>query len=176
MSILLRYFADRMLPELMEQLFGITMQGPIMHDNINVRFWTMWIFSAFLGFGGNILINSGVMSDINESITEAARVDGVNSLQEMFLIVIPMIWRTLVTLFIGSLAAIFTTQLGLYEYYSNSAAPQTWTIGYYLFVTTASGQSQYPYMAAFGLVLTCIIAPITLLTRWALLRFGPSED
>ena len=34
----------------------------------------------------------------------------------------------------------------------------------------------YPMLSAGGLVMTLIVAPLTLLLKWALEKFGPSED
>ena len=38
------------------------------------------------------------------------------------------------------------------------------------------GTGMYPYAAALGVFLTLIIAPITLVIRWLLNKFGPSEN
>ena len=51
-----------------------------------------------------------------------------------------------------------------------------WTIGYYMYQgITVAPLSEYPYFAAFGLVMTMITIPITLLVRHFMNKMDPNE-
>jgi hypothetical protein len=57
------------------------------------------------------------------------------------------------------------------------------TLGYYLYVGAnvssligKDGYLTYPQLSAMGLLSTAILAPITLLIKWAMRKFGPSVD
>ena len=52
-----------------------------------------------------------------------------------------------------------------------------YTIGYYLYTKILGATtSEFPYFAAFGLVLTFITVPVAFLTRYLLNKFGPSVE
>ena len=59
------------------------------------------------------------------------------------------------------------------------------SIGYWFFVEVAgrfqkmtdpNGAATLPYYSAIGVLLTILTVPIALAIRWALERFGPSEE
>ena len=59
------------------------------------------------------------------------------------------------------------------------------SIGYWFFVEVAgrfqkmtdpNGAATLPYYSAIGVLLTILTVPIALTIRWALERFGPSEE
>ena len=52
------------------------------------------VFVIWTGLGMNLIIYSGAMNRIPESVIESARLDGVNSFQEMWKIVMPIIAPT----------------------------------------------------------------------------------
>lgn len=148
--------------------------------NEDTQFVTIMAYSILIGYGSNILLYSGAMAGINESVVEASRLDGANMLQELIHVVFPGIWQTFVTLTVTGIAGIFINQLNLYTIYS-AALPSNKlsTIGYYLFSKTNSNMltmSEYPYLAALGLFFTIIILPFPILARKLLLKFGPRED
>jgi hypothetical protein len=45
-----------------------------------------------------------------------------------------------------------------------------------MFLHTQAGMTEYPHVASMGLLMTIIVAPITLLARYLLEKFGPSVD
>ena len=107
--------------------------------------------------------------------------DGAGEFRIFFRIVIPSIWPTLVSFILIALAGFATNQANLYSLYGDGAwTNHLSTLGYYLFELVNSGvyggTGMYPYAAALGVFLTLIIAPITLVIRWLLNKFGPSEN
>lgn len=138
------------------------------------------ILYILLSFSGNILLLLNAMSSISESTFEAAKIDGASEFRTFFSIVIPSIWGTLVSLLILSFAEIAMGQANLYSIYGSSAPEAQQTIGYYIFNLMASSNgndvTMYPKASAYGLIATLIIAPITIIARKLLLKYGPSEE
>ena len=167
-----KYFVEVGVPKIWEEVFNISIQGLL--SNPDTKLITILFFNVWFGVGSTFLLYSGAMSGISDSIIEAATLDGVTAMQEFGYIVFPMIFPTFATLFITSFATLFTNQMSVFSFSGAQADYSVYTIGYYLYksVQTAT-MDQYPYLSAFGLVLTVIIIPICLLTKKALDKFGP---
>ena len=167
-----KYFVEVGVPKIWEEVFNISIQG--MLSNPDTKLITILFFNVWFGVGSTFLLYSGAMSGISDSIIEAATLDGVTAMQEFGYIVFPMIFPTFATFFITSFATLFTNQMSVFSFSGAQADYSVYTIGYYLYksVQTAT-MDQYPYLSAFGLVLTVIIIPICLLTKKALDKFGP---
>jgi ABC-type sugar transport system permease subunit len=147
-------------------------------DRTDTAFFTVLLFSLFFGFGTQVLMYLGAMNKINPSISEAAKLDGVSFLRELWSITIPCIYSTLATFIVVGIAGIFTSDLGLYSFFSTNAPGPTHTLGYYLYRETqiyATNQSRWAYIAAVGLCFTAIVAPITLGLRATLNKLDPME-
>lgn len=172
--VIFKYFVTMFVPQI-GSLFGIKIERLL--GNPDTALPVILAYSVIMGFGGNILIYSGTMKGINEAVIESARLDGVNALQEMTRIVLPMMWPTFTTFVVTGVVAIFTGQMYLYDIFGGSADASLYTVGYYIFKETASGElSKYPYLSAFGLVLTAMAVPLTFAVRFLMTRFGPSVD
>lgn len=146
-------------------------------SNPNTKFGTIIFYNIWIGFGTQILMYSGAMNGIDPSITEAAKLDGANPWIEFFYIILPLIFPTIQTFLVTGVASIFTNQINLVAFESLNANVKYNTIGYYLFKkANAPTQYEYPIWATMGALLTLIAAPLTLLVRWALDKFGPSVE
>ena len=165
-----RYFVDGALPV----MFGFE-QG--LFSNPTTKLGTIIFYNIWISFGTQILMYSGAMNGIDPSITEAAKLDGANPFVEFFFIILPLIFPTIQTFIVTGVAAIFINQINLVAFEGFGADGKYMTIGYYLFKDTeAATQYEYPLLATYGVALTLIAAPLTLGTRWALEKFGPSAD
>ena len=147
-----------------------------------VIFYNLWT-----GFGMNILMYSGAMSGINESISESAQLDGVNVVSEFFYITLPMIFPTVITFLVMGISGIFTDQMGLYTFFKDTAEFQT--VGYFIYVQSLRSDLiapkgdpskdqlflSYSEISALGLMITALILPITLTVRHLLEKYGPSD-
>ena len=144
-----------------------------------ILFLILW-YGVFVGFGGNVMLFTGAMSGISDSILDASKIDGASPLREFVSIILPMIYGTISTLLVVAVAQIFTNEASLYGLYAE-AIPylEMRTIGYYLFTLTRTAgydTTQYPYIAAFGVLLSAVTIPLTILIRSGLKRFGPSVE
>lgn len=173
---LFKYFAENNIPAFIKLIGGADIEGFVFSSSLGVRLGSVLFYSVWVGFGTSILIFNGTMSGISDSVLEAAKLDGVRPLREFFTIVLPMIYPTIVTLAVVNVANLFTNQMCLYSFYGISAERQLYTIGYYLFLKTQqagnSGLSEYPYLAAFGIVVSAVTIPLTVGFRKVMNKIG----
>ena len=159
---------------------------PLPGEHVNQTYFSILFFNIWVSFGVNVLMFTGAMSGINASVIESAQLDGANVVTEFFYISVPMIFQTVSTFIILGMTGIFTNQMNLYTFYAYEAPSSLETMGYYLYkaasradyinVEGLKGYLNYPQLAALGLILTCIVAPITFLVRKLFDKYGPSED
>ena len=119
------------------------------------------------------------MSGIPDSVVEAAKIDGITPLREFFSITLPLIYPTVVTFFVVTVAGIFTNQMHVFSFFGDKAEYNVYTVGYFLYRQISdvnTGISEYPYLSAFGLVLTLISVPLTLLVKKGLEAVGPKGE
>jgi len=171
--LLFEYIVEDVYVELFKSDYGLlTTNG----------FMVVMIYNVWVGFGVNIMMYSGSMSGINESISEAAQLDGANIIQEFWYITIPMIFPTITTFLVVGITTLFTDQMGLYTFFGENANFET--VGYFLLIQSKYSDLVSPYpdtlsysqISAFGLMITAIVLPVTLTVRHLLEKYGPSAD
>lgn len=168
-----RFFAESAIPILLNMPDGMGLLS-----NPDTGMPTIIFFNVWISFGTQILMYSGAMNGIDPSIMEAAKLDGANPFIEFFRIILPLIFPTIQVFLVTGVASIFINQLNLVAFKGLTLRkPEFMTIGYYLFKDTQSAtQARMPVLATYGVSLTIIAVPLTLLTRWALDKFGPSIE
>ncbi len=175
LSIIYMYLVEEALPMILEAVFQKDISIKLNKGGFPyILFFTLWI-----GFGTSVLMYTSSMSGISESIVESASLDGVTPLKEFWYITLPMVYPTIVTFLTVGLAGIFTNQMNLVSFHGTvqSVEYEQYTFGYYLFrEVQAGGKGNFPYLSAFGLIITIVIAPISILAKHYLEKFGPSEN
>ncbi len=175
MVLIFMYFTEEAYPDLANLLFNTQVEGLL--QNPNTAFATVIFYTLWAGFGTSVVMYASAMSTINESVVEAAKLDGAGPLREFISITFPSVYSTFSTFLVVSVAGFVTNQLNLYTFFSTNAEPKFYTIGYYLFrEINVSGKLQYPYLSALGIVLTICVAPLTFLVKYLVNRFGYGED
>lgn len=173
-TIMYKYFIEVAIPELALTLFGAEIEG-LLTNPATVK-PAIIFYTIYIGFGTQVLVYSSTMSGISDSVIESAQLEGITPVKELVFIILPSIWATFVTFMVTSVVSIFTNQMSLFTLYSTSAQPTLYTFGYYLFRNVAiADATEYPFLSALGLLLSAFAVPITLVTRWALTKFGPSD-
>lgn len=167
---------------IMENIFNIKPSASLL-DNIETRMATIIVFNVIMSFGVNVLTYTSTMSGINDSLIESAQLDGAKPIQELIHIVLPLIYPTITTLIIVGISYTFVEQAHIFTLIGPYEPATGSTIGYFLYLEAKYGDLiqgnmhlSYPVMSAIGLILTAIILPITLLTRYLFNRFGPKVD
>ena len=177
MTIMFRYFMDRAIPEILLPILGSKPLG--MFSSESTSLFGVLLYSVFIGFSAQILLLLGGMEGIPESVIESARIDGASPIREFVSVVIPLIFPTIVTFLVVQVGSLFANQMNVYTFFGDGAEYSVYTIGYYLYKSTlnaSSNISQYPYLAAFGVILTLISIPITFIVKFLLEKFGPSTE
>ncbi len=175
LCFIFREYTDRALPELARNWFGIDMAG--LFANGDTRYFALMFVYIFFSLGVTMLMYMGAMSGINDSVLEAAKLDGVNNFTELIYIVLPAIYPTIKTFLIAGIAGIFANQFNLFNFYGTAASYEYQTIGYYFYKLTATDAgAHYPYVAAFGLVISAVLIPVALLLNKLLDRLNPMAD
>ncbi len=151
-------------------------------DNPETRLGAVIFFNIWVSFGVNIMLFTGAMNGINESVVESAKLDGASMMQEFFFITFPMSFSTVKSLLILGIVGIFTDQMQLYTLFNNQAGEVS-TLGYSIYLQSISSDVistdptmlNYSALSALGIILTLITLPVTLIIKKAMDKFGPSE-
>lgn len=174
-------FIEKGIPAISKDLFGVKMKYGWLagRSPADTKFATIMFFNTWAGFGGGVLMYSNAMSGTSQEVVESAHLDGAVGIREFIYITIPAIYPTLSTFLITGVAGIFTNQGGLFSFYGKGADVKLRTYGYEMYIRTLNAgdnMTQYPLLSAMGMWMTMVAVPTTLLVRWALDKFGPSED
>lgn len=155
-----KYITDRVIPTLALQWFDISMEGLL--SSTKTSFGTLVFYFFWQGFAGSTIIYSNAMtSNVDPSVTEAALLDGCTAMQEYFHITLPLIFPTLQIFLISDIGAIMTNGLNVFSFYGEGADPQTYVVGYYIYVQNLKATAYTtPYLAAMNLLVGLIPAPI----------------
>lgn len=133
--------------------------------NDGLRVSMITLFTVWISFGPQVLVYTGAMDRVDPSMLEAGRIDGANSLQEFFKIILPNISSTITTFLIIGIASIFTNQNNLFSFLEKDQIHDAESnIGYMLYEMVQSGGTtegnHLTYAAFLGLVFTLIVAPL----------------
>ena len=142
-------------------------------------FGTTLFYMIWLSFATSLIVYPTAMRGINPEVLESAKIDGIsNMFQELWYIILPLIYPTLTTFLITGFAAIFSTSGPLLEFYYTDAPDYVSNMGYYFtkMILVDGTEFSYPKYAAGGIILTIIVAPLTSLLKWALEKFGPATE
>ena len=186
MAILYQYLVTDVYTVIATKIKGEFVSG-LLDTNKTSEFLTILFFNLWMGFGGNVMIYTSTMSSVDESLIESAQLEGVNSIQELGYIYIPLIYPTLITFIVTGMTAIFTNQMALFTFYGQGGSRfGTDVFGYYFYRLTqdasinlyqqAKPMYSYPELSALGVIITLIVAPLTLLTRKLMEKYGPSVE
>lgn len=180
MVLIYKQFVDTGLPYGLEILSGEKVRG--FWADSNKWFGTVIFYNVWMGFGGTILMYLSAMNSINDSLVEAAELEGVNYLQEFVYITFPMIYPTFTTFFIVGIAGFFTNQLNLVSFVGTESGNNTYkvaTFGYFMYAKAAENaqrMTDYPWITAMGILITLVVTPITLTVKHLMEKFGPSAE
>lgn len=134
--------------------------------------WTCLFYSLLFGFGANSLVISGAMSQINESLVDAGKIDGTNMWTELTKIIVPMVWPTMSAIFIQAIAGFFNASGPILLL--TQGAYGTWTINYWIY-QQVYGATNYYFPAAVGLFFALLSLPLTFFSKWLLKRRNAAE-
>lgn len=169
---------DQAYPAIMQAITGVRPQGLLANDK--TAFYAVAFFSFFFAFGPSVLIYVNAMSQVSKEVIESAELDGATGIKQFIHIILPLIWPSIVSYIVISFAQVAVNQLNAFSFYGTGAGNmKADSIGYVLFnyvADTSQSSQAYSIASAGGILFTLIVAPVTLTIKWALEKYGPSED
>ena len=130
------------------------------HANNAVLFFVAW-----QAFPCNLLLWSGSLSRVPDSVVESARLDGVNWVQEAIYIIIPVIWPTFAMQFLFLFIGLFGASGPVLLLTNGENGTQTLSNWLYQQILMAGGNEKsvaFNRVSAVGVVMTVITVPICL--------------
>lgn len=177
-SMVLVIFYRTFVNEILDKIIIQPKVSLVMKDDTAVP--VMLMLYIIGGFSANILLFLNSMSQMSASVLEAAKMDGASEFRTFWSIVLPCIWGTIVEMIVIAMASMATNQSNLQAMYGNEARNTMRTVGYHIFVSIFDNGSEseinYAYCSAFGLLATIVIAPCTILTRYLMNKYGPTDQ
>ena len=182
--VIFKKFTDIDFLVIMHDVFKVADPVSITSDKSPYAYVVVIGFYLFVNFGTTTLIYSNKMSEIPVEVSEAARLDGVNQVQEFFHIALPGVWPTLSTFIVTGIATMFTNQYCLFTFFSSNLGKLgTGPLGYIIYNNVQgsflsgydSASIVFHKMAALGLLATLVIIPLVFGAKYLLKKVGPSE-
>lgn len=164
-----KYFMDLVLPDLMGWDMGLL-------TNAETKFLSLVIYSLWFSLGGGLLVYTGMMGSVSEDIREAGRLDGMNRLHEFWHLMLPAIYPVFVINTVNGIIGFFSASGSAFEFYGLDAPTSTLTIGYVMFQSVMGASADYGFNSAASLIFTLIVAPLALIAKRLMEKYGPSED
>ena len=180
--LLFNYIATDVYMVLYERVTGETTLG-LLDQTKDLQFIVILLYNFWFGFGTSCMLYANSMSGVDPSLIESAQLDGANVFNEFIYIYFPCIYPTFVTLITAGVSGIFTAQMNLFTFFGDSGKEKFSTLGFWFFRQVKSAgffkaANTYSYceLSAFGLLQTAIVAPIALIVRRCLRKYGPRAD
>ncbi len=129
--------------------------------NKSLFFYVFW-----MALVTNLIIR-GSMMRIPADVLEYGKLDGVNWIQEIWYVVLPMIWPTIATIITLQCTSILTASSPVYLF--TQGRNGTYTVQYWLFekqLNATEKSNSLHYASAISMVLAAITAPFVLIMRY----------
>lgn len=173
--IIFKCLTERVLPTVLNKI-GVNIGLGLLSEP-KTQFPTVLFYTLWMQLGGGMLVFLGAMNSVDKSVVEAGKLDGLGFVGELWHVVLPRSYTVISVGFITGIASIFTNDFGLYAFYGENASSRVSTLGYYFLVQTKRAEvTDYPFWAAWGLIASFIVIPLTFLARHVIYKYGPSED
>lgn len=164
-----KYFMDLVLPGMMGWHEGLL-------TNPDTKFLSLVIYSVWFTLSGGLLIYTGTMSSVSTSVLEAGRLDGMNRLREFWHLLMPAIYPIFVINTVSGLIGFFSASASAFEFYGLSAPTSTTTIGYIMFTSVKGASADYGFNASGSILFSLVVAPLALIVKHLMEKYGPRDD
>ncbi len=149
------------------QMEGLDAPAQIFQDD---RFANGGLFFMTLmnSLGMNLILR-GTMMRIPEDVIEYGHLDGLNWFQELYYVILPMVWPTMVTLLTLQFTGILTAS-GPVIYYTQGQHG-TMTFSYWLYSKKQGAlpnSNSLNYASTIAMFMTLVATPIVFFVRWVL--------
>ena len=130
--------------------------------------------SLWKGIGWGSIVYMAAISGVDQSLYEAAKIDGVTRLQSMFYITLPSIMPTVMVMLILQMGTIVSVDFEHVFLMSNAMVkPKLEVFETYIYYNgIATGSTQYSYTTAIGFFKSVINTALVILTNWITNHMG----
>lgn len=135
---------------------------PSLLQKDSTAIWMIWVYNTWVGFTGNYILLTAALMRIPGEIVESARLDGANAVVEYIRICIPLCWPTLYIILIQKIAGVLSADGPILL--MTGGAHKTTTLGFWSYQQVFLNGT-YEYASAVGIVMTCMIAPIAIISK-----------
>lgn len=133
------------------------------------------IYCLWAGIGYNVVLLSGAIGRIPEEVIESGKLDGIGMWRELFVIVVPLIFPTITTLFVTGVTVIFTLFLqpmlltggGPFNHISGTIS---------LFIVELVNASDLYKAAAVGLLFSLVGIPLVQIVKFIFEKISPDVE
>lgn len=154
-------------PGLLERLYNLDYK--VYNPLADSTFANQMVFlhMIWLGFPGNLIIWGGTFSRIPDSLIESARLEGIGWIKELFLIILPLVWPTVVLTLTTAVAGVFGSTGAVFLLTSGEYGTQTVSNWIYMRVLQANTPMAKPLyrVSAMGLMLTVVSCMLAFLIK-----------
>jgi ABC-type sugar transport system permease subunit len=105
-ALLFKYIVTNVYSEVFSTITGESVAGLL--DNNNTKMATLTFYNIWASFGVNMLMFSSAMGNIPKEVFDAGELDGMNIIQEFFLVTLPMIYPTITSIIVICTTGIFS--------------------------------------------------------------------
>ena len=130
---------------------------PFWFKDSRYAIWTILFYTHFFGLGSNLVLLGGTMSKVDPAVLEAGKIDGVTQWQELWRLIIPMMWPTIATILTLAFTSIFTATGPILLFTQGEF--ETASLSYWIFDRVQFGGA-LNQPAAVGMVFTVLSIPI----------------
>ena len=173
--LMFRYFTDNGLLYIVNNFFGGNMETGLLGVE-KYMFATLMFFGMWTGLGPSTLLYIGNMNQINESLFEAAQLDGAGEFRQFIHIIIPGVWPLWSVGIYTGITGIFFSGVDAFTFFNIAAPTSVYSLGYFLTIKLLQqGNTGYPYLSAVALLQTFVAIPLVYTARWLVEKYGPSD-
>lgn len=123
----------------------------------------LYFYAVWAGIGGNIILMLGAMSRVPQELREAGALDGVGMWRELVQIYLPIIWPTVSTLIVFSVATVFSMFIHTIVLCGDEKASSSTVAS--ILITEVNKGSPY-YASMLSLIILVFAIPTTQLTKY----------
>ena len=166
------------IPDILEKIYHLDYQlsSPLQDSTFANKM--VFLHKIWLGFPGSLMVLGGTYSRIPDSVLESGKLDGANWVVELFRLILPMVWPTMILMITISLSGIFGSTGAVFLLTQGGFGTQTVSNWMYMNILRATNpMSLYLYRtAALGLMLSIVSIAIAFTVRAVMKKFNSDVE
>lgn len=168
-AVFKNFVSEDGLAPIFQKLFGLDYTPALLAEEPYALIMCL-VYTLWMGCINRVILWGGTFARIPESVIESAKLDGVKWWQEIFYIIIPMVWPTVSMLLILSFAGIFGSSGSEFLLTKGQFGTNTFSTWMYLQVYGVSNagdsnSNMFNIMASLGMIVSVVSVIIVIISR-----------